>query len=210
MRFIGDIHGDVLKYQHLISDCDESVQVGDFGIGFLQDYDYEFIDRLHESGDHKFIRGNHDDPALCKERPGYIPDNTVDEERSIMYTGGAWSIDWAIRLNRMAMGYPTCFWEDEELSVAELSVAHEYFVHYRPRVMVTHDAPTSIAYEMFIGPFANKKQYKTRTAEAYEGMFHRWQPDIWLFGHWHEDMDMYVNGTRFICLGIDSYIDLEV
>jgi predicted phosphodiesterase len=207
VRFIGDIHGDVLKYAQLISDCDESVQIGDFGIGFLPEYG--LVDSLHESGNHRFIRGNHDDPALCKERPGYIEDNTVDVERGIMYTGGAWSIDWVGRVARMDRGYPTCWWKDEELDMGGLLRAHALYVHHMPRIMVTHDCPTSVAYQMFIGGYG-KKQFKTRTADAYDVMFHRHKPDIWLFGHWHEDVDMYINGTRFICLGINSYIDLEV
>ena len=206
MRFIGDIHGDVLKYSAIIHDAEESVQVGDFGIGFLRDY--QIVDLLHKDGRHRFIRGNHDDPELCQERVGYIEDGTYDDERGIMYTGGAWSIDWAWRIQKMDMGHPPIWWADEELSTDELHEQHDIYTKARPEIMVTHDCPESVAIELFIGH--SKTHHKTRTQQCYESMFYDHQPDIWIFGHWHEDRDVTINGTRFICLGINSYIDLEV
>ena len=39
MRIIGDIHGDLNAYKAILEDCTtESVQIGDFGIGFARDY----------------------------------------------------------------------------------------------------------------------------------------------------------------------------
>jgi predicted phosphodiesterase len=203
MRFIGDIHGDIHGYERIINGCNESVQVGDFGIGFLADVTEEYVDtQLHADGRHKFIRGNHDDPARCKERPGYMEDGTFDEERSILYIGGAWSIDWQFR----TPGYS--WWVDEELSTAELARMHDLMVHHKPRIVVTHDAPSSAIYQMYIKPNAHK-QYRTRTADALDGMFARHQPELWVFGHWHEDMDAYINSTKFVCLGINSFMDVD-
>lgn len=201
MRLIGDIHGDVYRYMSIIAGATESVQVGDFGIGFIPDE--EMVDELHSDGRHKFIRGNHDDPVRCKERVGYIDDGTFDAERSILYIGGAWSIDHWIRTPGLN------WWPEEELSVPELVRMHELFVHHEPRIVVTHDCPTSIAFDFFIAG-TSKKQHLTRTAEALEGMFQRHQPEKWIFGHWHEDTQRVVNGTEFTCLGINSYMDLEV
>jgi hypothetical protein len=184
----------------IINGSTESVQVGDFGIGFLNEYG--LVDTLHADKRHKFIRGNHDDPALCKERPGYIADGTYDE-RGILYVGGAWSIDWKFR----TPGYT--WWPEEELNTPELARMHELYVHHKPRIMVTHDAPTSVSFDMFIRG-TQKIWHKTRTAEALEGMFLRHRPETWIFGHWHEDRDEVINGTRFICLGINSFIDLKV
>lgn len=200
MRLIGDIHGDIFKYMNIISGATESVQVGDFGIGFIDD---DLPDQLHADGQHKFIRGNHDDPSRCKERPGYIPDGTYDAERSILYIGGAWSIDWKWRVPGRS------WWPDEELSVSELVRMHELMVHHEPRIVVTHDCPASVAYDFFIKG-TNKPLYETRTAQALEGMFRRYQPEQWYFGHWHEDVSREINGTQFTCLGINSYVDIEV
>lgn len=202
MRFIGDIHGDVLGgYMPLIAGAKESVQVGDFGIGFLDDYD--IIDDLHQSGQHKFIRGNHDDPELCKECLGWIEDGTYDTDRSIMYVGGAWSIDWRLR----TPGYT--WWLDEELDDDKFQDIMDEYVKHKPRVMVTHDAPESISFNMFIEG-KGKPWFRTRTGEWLERMWQEHQPEVWLFGHWHLDRDEVVNDTRFVCLGINSYLDLEV
>ena len=204
MRFIGDIHGDVFAYANIINGSTESVQVGDFGVGFIAPLQEEFVDtQLHADGRHKFIRGNHDNPMRCKDRVGYIEDGTFDEDRSILYIGGAWSIDYAWR----TPGYS--WWEDEELSHEELARMHELMNEYRPRAVITHDCPTSVAHELFLKG-TSKRQYKTRTAEAFERTFHDHQPQLWIFGHWHEDKDAYINGTRFVCLGINSYADFDL
>ena len=57
---------------------------------------------------HKFIRGNHDDPQACREHPYWIKDGLI--ENDIMYIGGAWSIDREYRTEGVS------WWRDEELS----------------------------------------------------------------------------------------------
>lgn len=201
MRFIGDIHGDLFSYMSIINGATESVQIGDFGIGFLNDEG--FVDDLHQDGRHKFIRGNHDDPEACKERVGWISDGTFDEERSIFYVGGAWSIDWRFR----TPGYT--WWIDEELSDDEFDKVMDLYVEKKPRVMITHDAPESVSFGMFIEG-SGKPWFRTRTAEWLERMFQAHKPEVWIFGHWHIDRDEMIDGTRFVCLGINSHLDLKV
>lgn len=203
MRFIGDIHGNLGPYGAIIDEAEESVQVGDFGVGFLNDESLAQMDEWHTDGRHKFIRGNHDDPDACKARPGYIEDGTYWQDEDVMFIGGAWSIDWAYR----TPGYS--WWADEELSESELDRMFNLYVENKPSIMVTHDCPTMTAYELFLKG-TSKKQYRTRTADAFDRMFDAHQPDIWIFGHWHEDRTQKMRGTQFICLGIDSYIDLDL
>jgi hypothetical protein len=65
-RLIGDIHGMVYDYKAYAIDKFEgpTIQIGDFGIGFGQgDHWHESIDAYHVAGGHRFIRGNHDNPA---------------------------------------------------------------------------------------------------------------------------------------------------
>ena len=101
-RFIGDVHGHYEPYKRIIADVPRSVQVGDMGVGFLRIGGYsdgeEYNNPPHHSmvaGDHRFIRGNHDNPSVCRRHSQYIPDGTV--EGNIMYIGGAVSIDRAWR-----------------------------------------------------------------------------------------------------------------
>jgi hypothetical protein len=218
VRLVGDIHGGFNEYsfytlgvgrtRHMGDPAppDHSVQVGDFGIGFYTPYWHESVrEWMKVNTGHRFIRGNHDDPAMCKTMPGYIPDGTI--EKDVMYVGGAWSIDHAYRVEGVS------WWRDEELSVHELDKLISLFDKTKPRVMVTHDCPTSVAYEMFISrgdSLAGGQQIKTRTGEALQAMFELHQPEAWYFGHWHHTRTADIKGTKFQCLGEHDFIDVEL
>lgn len=207
VRFIGDIHGEVTgPYSRAVRNCEESVQVGDFGRGFLHPGIAETVDTFHTNNPgHKFIRGNHDDPADCARAPGWIKDGTYDADREIMYIGGAWSIDYALRVPGRN------WWPDEELSVPELARIHAEYVYHRPRVVVTHDCPHSVAMQLFFRPpFDTSNYFRTRTSEALEAMLREYQPDLWVFGHWHEDHRVKLWGTEFVCIGIGNYVDIDL
>lgn len=202
MRLIGDIHGKLHQYSEIISGTEESVQVGDFGFGFFKNNRHP--DDLHKSGKHKFIRGNHDSLKVCKNRKGWIEDGHFDEKRSIMYIGGAWSIDWMHRTEGVS------WWKDEELSQSELTDMYIKFTECKPRTVITHDCPEAVAYEMFIKMNPYSTQHQTRTARAFTEMFREHQPDRWFFGHWHQDRTIQMDGTEFTCLGELSYKDIDL
>ena len=212
MRVIGDIHGKIEPYLDIVhGNHDLSIQVGDFGMGFLYPYNAGRVEELHSLGYDKFIRGNHDDPALCREAPGWIEDGHYDEKRDMMCIGGAWSIDHDYRKRMMAAGAATCWWEDEELTLPELVRIHAEYVYRKPSIVITHDAPQSISTRFFFGegkPCGLTNQYTTRTAQALDAMFRDHQPDIWLFGHWHHSHREKVNGTEFVCLAELEWIDI--
>jgi Icc-related predicted phosphoesterase len=205
-RLIGDIHGKFDRYRE-IADVDyPTVQVGDFGVGFGGQYWHDRVNKFHSSGQHRFIRGNHDDPSRCRtEMTGYIADGTV--ENDVMYIGGAWSIDHKHRIPGVD------WWEDEELSYSELETLIDVYTAARPRVMITHDCPTTVAYHMFIREgksLGGNVQILTRTGEALQTMFEIHQPEVWVFGHWHVSKRQEINSTEFICLDELDYVDLEI
>lgn len=197
IRFIGDIHGHVSDYEVIAGAVDETVQIGDFGWGWFSDAQKTRINRFHGSplfGTHKFIRGNHDDPAQCKEAAGWIEDGHVDIENDIMYVGGAWSIDWARRTPYVS------WWPEEELSDEEFERIYDKYVETKPRIMVTHDAPNDCILASFTFPNYFGDFRETRTSAALQRMLDAHTPELWLFGHWHIHVDHVVNGCRFICL----------
>jgi len=209
-RIIGDIHGKVYDYQmYSINDFKgPTIQVGDFGIGFSGPYWHEQVsDWQTRNPQHRFIRGNHDDPAKCKTMPGYINDGLI--ENDVMFIGGAWSIDYA----RRREGYD--WWRDEELSISQFNRLYDVYTTVQPRVMITHDAPTDVTYQMFvqtglaIGGMSAKK-IQTRTGQALQAMFEAHQPDEWYFGHWHHTMQMKFGRTIFHCLGELDFTDVEL
>lgn len=206
-RIIGDIHGHWYNYALLTKNIEHnSIQVGDFGIGFNGTYWHDRANKHHATKQHRFIRGNHDNPNMCREdMVGYIPDGTI--ENDVMYLGGAWSIDWQYRTEGID------WWRDEELTYRELDELISVYEVVKPRVMITHDCPTIAAYYMFIktgNSIGGNNLKLTRTGEALQTMFELHQPENWYFGHWHETKTMKINGTTFQCIGIDNYIDVEL
>lgn len=199
IRFIGDIHGNLNDYEYVIGkgSPSETVQVGDFGYGWFNDYRKDKIAGWHSNellGKHRFIRGNHDSPIECASAPGWIEDGHFDKERSIMYVGGAWSIDWMQRTAGVS------WWPDEELSPQAFEAVYEDYVKNKPRIMVTHDAPNdcilaSFEFPNFFGAFR-----ETRTSSALQAMLDAHRPELWIYGHWHIHRDIRLDGTRFICL----------
>jgi predicted phosphodiesterase len=208
-RLIGDCHG--LKYDLAIildalpEDITQVIQIGDLGVGFGQgDYWHEDLDRMLKTANAKWIRGNHDNPKACKKMSTWIPDGKI--ENDWMFIGGAWSIDYAWRTKNVN------WWEDEELSYVELEQLISIYDTVRPRVMVTHDIPYSVASKLFFSegsPLYGKRQYKTRTGSALDAMFQVHKPELHIFGHWHYDVDEVIDGTRFVCLNELSIADVN-
>ena len=205
-RIIGDIHGALHEYEYLLTTCEKSIQIGDFGIGFAGKQWHNKVNKIHEDGANRFIRGNHDNPDKCRtDMVGYIEDGTI--ENDIFYCGGAWTIDSWHRTEGVSI------WHNEELTHREFDVLLSTYSIMKPRIVITHDCPSSIAQKMFID--SGKSMFeggliKTRTGQALQAMLEIHQPELWVHGHWHSDEDEVINGTRFICLGINSYIDIDL
>jgi hypothetical protein len=199
IRLIGDIHGDIDFY--LANRSDRSIQVGDYGIGFIDD---DVVPKYDPN--HRWIRGNHDNPYKAKQRPDCIIDGTVEDDW--MYIGGAWSIDWAWRTPGRN------WWYEEELSTEELNVLIAVYQTAKPTYVVTHDGPLTVTESMFIKAGlalggVNAKSIPTRTGQALQAMFEIHQPKYWFFGHWHITKAQTINGTTFVCLGENDFIDID-
>lgn len=213
-RLIGDIHGHVYDYKaHSIADFEgPTIQIGDFGIGFGQgDYWNESINDYHTAGNHRFIRGNHDNPAMCKsEMTGYIADGTV--EGDVMFIGGAWSIDNPVAppgWYRRTAGYD--WWEDEECNDAQFEEMLETYTALKPRVMITHDCPACVSHPMFWGSgFLTGPVYPNRTSQWFNRFIDAHEPDEWYFGHWHNTMAHKHGRTVFQCIGTLDHVDVEL
>ena len=203
IRIVGDIHGGFARYKAIIEDCDRSIQVGDFGFGFNGSWDAGVQMWQEKNPAHRFIRGNHDDPAVCRKSLNWIKDDHYED--GIYYLGGAWSIDWNMRTPGID------WWFDEELSVAELETAVDNYEKIKPDVVITHDAPSSASYDMIVsaGLTFSGVHLKTRTGEALQAMFEIHQPRYWFFGHWHHNASKIINGTHFVCIAEHSYIDFD-
>ena len=213
-RLIGDIHGLVDDYKaYSIGDFKgPTIQLGDFGVGFGQsDFWHESINEFHTQGEHRFIRGNHDNPTVCREQMvGCINDGNIEDD--VMFIGGAWSIDNPVAplgWYRRTVGVD--WWIDEECSDDRFAQMLEAYEFHRPRVMITHDCPGRASYEMFWGSgMLRGPVYPNRTAEWFDRFYEVHQPEFWFFGHWHNTM-MYKRGaTTFVCLDELDTIDVDL
>jgi Calcineurin-like phosphoesterase len=208
-RFIGDVHGKFRQYKRIIEGCQNSVQLGDMYVGLRRwphgepsaDPPYD----LMVAGGHRFIRGNHDNPAVCRQHSQCIPDGTI--ENGIMFIGGGLSIDKEIRTEDYS------WWPDEELSIAELNKLVKKYQAAKPRIMVTHDCPEEVASILLID--RTRLDLPSRTRLAFQTMWSAHSPEIWLFGHHHVSFDHILHGgrgtgTRFICLAELEHRDVDI
>jgi hypothetical protein len=97
IRYIGDIHARDDLYARALKGCDASVQVGDFGFGFIPDAS---LSRWPGGRGHRMIRGNHDDPARAEAHPGFI--DSGYEYPGTFYVNGGFSIDRQWRIEGVA------------------------------------------------------------------------------------------------------------
>lgn len=207
--FIGDVHGKYQPYKRLIKGRTGTIQVGDMGVGFFK---WPHMDpapnpphELMVAQGASFIRGNHDNPSVCRRHSQWIPDGHI--ENGMMFVGGAISIDAAYRIEGAS------WWKDEELSIAELYAMTDLYIAQRPNAMVTHDCPEEVAQLLFqraLIPGVKVTDFPSRTRQAFQSMWSAHSPKLWVFGHHHISFDHVLRGTRFVCLAELELKELEV
>lgn len=169
-----------------------SVQIGDMGIGFPGWKHREWPINAH------FFSGNHDNPHTCKNHPNFLGRHGYIDDHNLYYIGGAYSVDKHIRVS----GYD--WWKEEELLDEEFSLIHDEIIQYKPKIILSHDAPKTATDILFNPkPFINN-----RTSINLENIFQDYQPDMWIFGHWHKSKQEKINNTVFVCLGELEFLKL--
>ena len=209
-RFVGDVHGKFNSYKKLVKDVPRSIQVGDMGVGFFKFKGGELKPDINppfdamERGDHRYIRGNHDNPSVCKQQKHWIPDGTYLEEYKMMLVGGATSTDKIYRTQGID------WWSNEELSEKELDVILEQYKILKPNIMITHEAPQNIADQILQAFNKTKINNYSNTRVFFERMLYYYTPKLWIFGHWHQSLSFVQNSTHFICLNELEHTDIDL
>lgn len=149
--------------------------------------------------EHKFIRGNHDDPQLCREHPNYLGDYGYLPDDNLFFLSGALTASWRVLQNSK-------YWfADEQLSDTQLGEALELYARTKPSLVVSHDGPSEAACEVLKDLHGNYYDAKrggieSRTCAALQEMFEIHQPEVWFFGHYHVKREFALRGTNFLCL----------
>lgn len=195
MFFIGDVHGYFEEYfNHLkVFGSQKSIQLGDFGFGFGKNIPGSW------DMNHRFIRGNHDDPAACNAHPNHLGNYGVTED-GIFFVGGGYSIDATWRKSvQHEYSYPI-WWEDEEIAESEFEKILKLYETTKPKIVVSHDCPSEI--RVTLPTIKNSSSFRNRTSDGLlSAMFKVHSPELWVFGHYHESFDLLsIEGTRFVCL----------
>lgn len=233
MKALGDIHGNFrLINQYGVTG--NIIQVGDFGLGFSQK-DLKTMDHYNESWRarkiHVYaIRGNHDDPQWWNGQfDSYwsnihlVPDYTVLEleGKKILCVGGARSVDRADRVEKKEGKWPENVWfPGEEFNYDEDELTGVLAKH-QVDIVVTHNAPN------FCIPLGttgeSMEHYKTRDAHLILDVqlerellarMHKimkdWgnEPKVWIYGHHHRNHTEFIEGTKFILLGIGEITNI--
>lgn len=190
MVIVGDVHGKINDFRKLTTRLKpaELIQLGDFG--FKKQHDW-FIDNI--PAEFKILFGNHD----------YYPYKYMDhsmgdfqylEKYKLMTMRGAWSVDQYNRTEGLD------WFRDEQMSYKEWDECITMYEEKKPEIVVSHDCPFFIRETLF--GYDNK----TITSSGLQQCFEIHQPDLWIFGHHHESLDLKISGTNFICLNeLENY-----
>lgn len=201
MILIGDVHNLMYDYKEILkaqikNGETESIILGDVGLGFPTSYD---LDTSDVEGNHRFIRGNHDNPEVCRAHPQYLGDYGVlkgdwcgdHHYEKMFFMSGAWSIDKDWRTPMIS------WWPEEELKYNEMSDAISFYKNVEPDIVITHDCPLFVLYDLL---YPGGRVFSTATGQALEQMWNHHQPSLWVFAHHHVSKQMKIKDTQFVCL----------
>ena len=218
IRIIGDCHGHVDKpvgskhtpldvraegrtYLNTIKSADHSIQVGDLGFS----RDWGIVKGQVDGSRHKILGGNHDDYNWIENHKpqSYLGDfgHWFFSNFHFFFIRGADSVDKHYRT--LGMNY----WHQEHLNTKQALEAKCSYIEAKPKIMISHDIPFSL-YPNFITndwKIENVNPTATLLDECYENH----QPDVWIFGHHHNNSIQQHGKTTFICLNEMCYIDID-
>ena len=205
ITIIGDVHGKWPEYGALLAKTPgRTIQIGDMGAGF------GLRKQKDIPGSHMnlWFRGNHDNPEECWKNEHYMGDWGYYPEDSLFFLAGGFSIDRAWRTPGVS------WWAGEELSYAELQKAIDHYAAVKPRIVVSHEAPSEAAKYLLTVAMNNFRPEKlecsmSRTAEAMQRMLDIYPPVKWIFGHYHVNKTFAWKGTEFTCVNELSTYELE-
>ena len=209
LRVIGDLHGDYSVYHNLVNrSCDYSVQLGDFG------FDYSILQNL-DSDCHSIVLGNHSNYDIAFTYPHILGNfrNVYQGPFEFFFVRGAFSIDKEPRLSYERNTGHKVWWKEEELTQLEGNMALNHYEKYKPKVMMTHEAPNDLCKMMsnkdMLRMFDIDENYESSTQILLQQMLEIHSPKLWLFGHWHRHRMLIYKSTTFICVGEKEYIDFD-
>lgn len=210
---ISDVHGKYSQYKAITDQHEYTLQVGDMGL------DYQFLLDNIDPHRHKFFSGNHDNYDQYSSIPHSLGKfGNYHHVIDFFYIRGAFSIDWRHRVveemlnvafNEDVHGLnkrkPTkLWWEEEQLNYTDMLDAYTMYTQEKPEIMITHSLPSVFTKKHLDSKVVTKFGYNpdtftTNTQELLTQCFDFHQPRLWIGGHFHQNFQIKMGKTTFIC-----------
>lgn len=207
---LGDIHGEFGIANKLIEeaiaahpDINRIIQVGDLGHGWPDEDSYYLwmvpeIVKNNKIPIH-WLDGNHDNFDFIKKNKGSGDPHIIYQDRGsvleadgvrVMFCGGAYSIDKHWRtLGRS-------YWAEETITGRQLNKAYKNSGPFD--AIFTHDRPDFFNHK-FIGHNKDKDLGGRSDRIALEGLWTKYKPKFWFFGHYHNPDNGVDGNTEWTC-----------
>lgn len=219
---IGDTHGEFGKLNQLLTKKNPDIAIicGDFGYfpslseekvnygwgGHATRYNKKEANGLKKIKPNKtkiyWVCGNHEQHSeLNKYQDGQIHELekniffcsrgsslTLPDGRNILFVGGASSIDKNQRISGVD------WFAEETISYKDYE---KCMIYDKIDIVVSHTCP-----EYFVPFLLNENLSKIYDPSciALNGIFDKYNPTLWYFGHWHLYKKEYYKGCYFTCL----------
>lgn len=143
--------------------------------------DWDKIDSLFE-GRFANIPGIQVEPGICFCRFGSTL--KLVDGRTVLFAGGAESIDKTARLREMSTGENKIWWKQEGISDADMKRLENV---KKADLVISHTAPEKFNLRQWIGgnSFAIKQKVDNTSRIKLNDVLERYRPVQWIFGHFH-------------------------
>jgi Icc-related predicted phosphoesterase len=112
----------------------------------------------------------------------------LPDGRNILFIGGARSIDKNQRIENVD------WFREETISIKDYNKAVS---HKKVDIVISHTTPEYFAPDLIKG---NLAKINDPSCKALDGIFDKYKPKVWYFGHWHLYKEGYFKGCQWTCL----------
>ena len=204
ITLIGDTHGKFDRYLSIAQNSEYSIQLGDFG--FSSSYNNLAYCGLDPSR-HKVIPGNHCIYPECLHSPFCLGDFGPASlaGTSFFFIRGGLSIDRTYRVGEWTTGGPKTWWDQEELSFAQMLQVIDSYKEARPDIVLTHVPPAVINDRIYpddkmLVRYGFSEGFRESTALLGNELLKIHRPKLWVGAHHHKSYTIQIGETKFVGL----------
>jgi len=205
---IGDLHMEFGRLNNLINKKKPDMILACGDLGFWPTISWGApLTNICLQGTKKLLwcDGNHEDHWALRDRttdelaPGiiYMPRGstyTLDDGRTIMFMGGAHSID------RQWRTLGADWFPEEVITQKDL----QNLPNKKVDIFITHTCPTELLHDMLK---TDSRKKNDPSNHALSELWKMYKPDLHFFGHWHHYKEGKMMGTKWYALSAGGFGD---